>query len=154
MIYQTRHLEALTEIPLGHAYHAKGDRFHATEIDANYLVRARKAKDVEDVTHIPVAAPSAQPPATARTDVNAEAAAGAHSAGDEAGAVNPTEAPGAPQDEENAASTAAAAPAPEQAASENSAALSTADAPAAATEQAPARHNARARSTRTSAAGK
>lgn len=166
MIYQTRHLEALGDIPLGQAYHVKGDRFHATEIDANYLVRARKAKDVEDVTHIPVAAPSAQPQvpvaAPAPTEVKPDATVVAAPAAGGDGALNTADAEG-PKEQgdttESAAPAGPAVPAADQAAGQDGAAvtpLSTADTATAATEQpkAPVRHNAVTRNTRSSAAGK
>lgn len=61
--YQTRHLEALTDVPMGNAYHAKGARFHATQVDADYLVRHGKAKNVDDEsTPTPVAPAFSKPP--------------------------------------------------------------------------------------------
>jgi hypothetical protein len=66
--YQTRHMEALDEFPHGDQLVRKGDRFPATEIDAEYLVRRRKAKDVTDESHAAaVAAPAVKqaPPAAA-----------------------------------------------------------------------------------------
>lgn len=46
MHYMTRHLEALTDIPLGSEFHRPGDQFLATPIDAEYLVTRGKAREV------------------------------------------------------------------------------------------------------------
>lgn len=46
MHYQTRHLEALTEFSHGDEHLRKGDRFHATEVDAAYYIGKNRAAEV------------------------------------------------------------------------------------------------------------
>ncbi len=55
MHYQTRHLEAMTDVAHGSDHYAKGDRFHASPVDADYLIGHNKAKAVE-TTQKPAAA--------------------------------------------------------------------------------------------------
>lgn len=60
MHYMTRHLEALTEIPLGSAFHRQGDEFFATVIDADYLISQGKAREVvPSREQVPAPAPRA-----------------------------------------------------------------------------------------------
>lgn len=56
MNYQTRHLEALTEIPRGTRLVLVGERFEASEVDANHYLTRQMAKD----------APPPAPPAEKR----------------------------------------------------------------------------------------
>lgn len=46
MHYLTRHLEALRDLPVGDALVATGGRFYATEVDADYLVGSKSARDL------------------------------------------------------------------------------------------------------------
>lgn len=46
MLYRTRHLEALRDIPHGSEFVPAGRRFHATEVDADYYITRKQAKDV------------------------------------------------------------------------------------------------------------
>lgn len=61
MQYQTRHLEALTDIPMGDNYYTKGERFPASPTDCEYLVARQKARYVEEQK------PVAEPPAAETT---------------------------------------------------------------------------------------
>jgi hypothetical protein len=65
MNYQTRHLEALVEIPMGDVFYAPGARFWATPVDADYLVAKRKATELPATQA--AALPSAPAPASAPT---------------------------------------------------------------------------------------
>lgn len=46
MHYLTRHLEALRDLPIGEALVPTGGRFYATEVDADYLVKSKRAAEV------------------------------------------------------------------------------------------------------------
>lgn len=58
-LYLTRHMEALSDVELGRNFYTKGQPFQATEMDAEYLKRAGKARDVS----APVAAAAPHAPA-------------------------------------------------------------------------------------------
>lgn len=46
MHYLTRHLEALRDLPIGEALVPVGGRFYATDVDADYLVKSKRAAEV------------------------------------------------------------------------------------------------------------
>jgi hypothetical protein len=58
--YQTRHLEALKPIPHGDRSLAAGDKFTASDVDADYYIQHGKAKDVAKASA--ASAASAPPP--------------------------------------------------------------------------------------------
>jgi hypothetical protein len=88
--YQTRHLEALAEFNHGDQLVRRGDRFHATDIDADHYIGAKRAVEVPaappaPATPAPIAkrvarGASATPPA-ADTSAAAEADDGELAAG-------------------------------------------------------------------------
>lgn len=60
MNYKTRHLEATAEISHGNRFLKPGDRFNASEVDAEHYVQANKAKVIASpVTPAPAPAPVA-----------------------------------------------------------------------------------------------
>ena len=66
MLYLTRHLEALRDIVHGSDLVPAGQRLHTTEIDANYYVGRKMAKDVPadaPAEPAPVASPVVAPAA-------------------------------------------------------------------------------------------
>jgi hypothetical protein len=63
MQYRTRHLEALTDFPHGQRSLSTGEKFEASEIDAEYYERHKKAKILPDDSEAAAPAPSpTQPP--------------------------------------------------------------------------------------------
>lgn len=91
MHYMTRHLEALTDIPLGSSLHRQGDEFFCTVIDADYLVSRGKAREVVSGAE---SAPVAITPTARETRAAPPQAVAAPVAIDEpkAAEVSPTEA--------------------------------------------------------------
>lgn len=70
MHYLTRHLEALRDLTHGDAHVQNGQRFHATEVDAEYYLGRGQAKEVPAAAAAP-SAPPAEPPAHAPVEVPA-----------------------------------------------------------------------------------
>lgn len=75
MHYQTRHMEALVDLPHGDRSLLPGDTFFATEIDRGYYLKHGKAKDVEENPTVEVAPPAAAPAPAAEEAAEAQAAA-------------------------------------------------------------------------------
>lgn len=122
MNYQTRHLQALVEIPMGNVYYAPGEKFWATPVDAEYLLGKRKATELS-ATHAatlptaPSPAPTFTPaPAPVEAPPNVDLQAQPSSFGNE---TLPKDEPEASADQPSAAPAVAdevASPAPETAA--------------------------------------
>lgn len=91
MHYQTRHMEALVQMPHGDRTLYPGDTFFVTPIDREYYLKHKRAKDVEETAAAapepapapaPTPAPAATAPAPAPSSRRRAAAAPAPAAGD------------------------------------------------------------------------
>jgi outer membrane biosynthesis protein TonB len=61
--YMTRHLEASIDLLHGDRLVAKGERFEAVDVDADYYIQRRKAVEVKEEPPKKAATPAQTPPA-------------------------------------------------------------------------------------------
>lgn len=73
MHYLTRHLEALTDFSHGNQYLTAGAPFSATEVDADYLIQKKKARDVAAPDPAAFSVPMVAAPVSAPAPVAASA---------------------------------------------------------------------------------